>query len=175
MLPWNADSTTTWGTETIPEHGADLKRTAQFEAPISESSEMLAAAGGAHIKSAGAKAADSPSQSAPTSSYTPIRGVPALCHASVESCEAATNKCSGHGACVRRYEGCVACACKPSEGISWAGAACHKRDISAQFWLLAGFSALLVGLVAWSIGLLFSVGSETLPGVIGAGVAPKNR
>ena len=57
----------------------------------------------------------------------------------------------------------------------WGGAACQKEDVSSQFWILAGFSVLLMGLVGWAIGMMFSIGNEKLPGVIGAGVAPKTR
>jgi len=33
----------------------------------------------------------------------------------------------------------------------------------------------MIGLVGWGIGLLFSIGEEKLPGVIGAGVSSKTR
>lgn len=39
------------------------------------------------------------------------------------------------------------------------------------FWLLAGFSVVLVAAVSWGVGLLWSIGEEELPSVIGAGVA----
>lgn len=39
------------------------------------------------------------------------------------------------------------------------------------FWLLAGISIAMVATVSWGIGLLFSIGQEDLPSVIGAGVA----
>jgi 1,4-dihydroxy-2-naphthoate octaprenyltransferase len=48
---------------------------------------------------------------------------------------------------------------------------CQKEDISVQFWLIAGFTIMIVGVTAFAIGLLYSVGEETLPGVIGAGVS----
>ena len=53
----------------------------------------------------------------------------------------------------------------------WGGAACQKKDVSAPFFLLAGLTIALVGVVSWGIGLLMSVGQEELPSVIGAGVA----
>lgn len=53
----------------------------------------------------------------------------------------------------------------------WTGTSCQKRDVSAQFILLAGFSILLVAVIAWSIGLLVGMGAEELPSVLGAGVA----
>lgn len=55
--------------------------------------------------------------------------------------------------------------------VQWGGPACQKKDVSIPFWLLAGFTVLLVGVVTWAIGLLYSVGSEELPSVIGAGVS----
>jgi hypothetical protein len=122
-------------------------------------------------------------------SSQPHRGLPALCHATLDACTNATSSCSGHGSCVRKFgpaagesgPSCFTCACKAFYDKDrklttyWGGAACQKRDVSAQFWIIAGFSALLVGLVAWAVGLMFSVGAEKLPGVIGAGVAPKTR
>lgn len=135
------------------------------------------------------KAASSSVAAAPQSSTVPLRRLPALCYTSIDSCSQATNNCSGHGACARKYgpkEGasgptCYACACAPTYDAAkkrtnfWGGAACHKRDISAQFWIIAGFTALLVGLLSWAVGMMFSIGNEKLPGVIGAGVTVKMR
>ena len=47
---------------------------------------------------------------------------------------------------------------------------CQKEDVSVQFWLIAGSTIALVGAVTFAIGLLFSVGEEKMPGVLGAGV-----
>ena len=55
--------------------------------------------------------------------------------------------------------------------VYWGGAACQKKDVSVQFFLLAGLTIALVGAVTWGVGLLMSVGNEELPSVIGAGVA----
>lgn len=128
-----------------------------------------------------------PSNPQPTS--TPLRRLPALCYNTLDSCTTATQNCSGHGKCVRKYgpteEGsgpsCFSCSCyspdasDPARKGHWGGAACQKQDISAQFWIIAGFSALLVGIISAAIGAMFSIGSEKLPGVIGAGVAAKTR
>ncbi len=117
------------------------------------------------------------------------------CYSSNETCQAATNNCSGHGRCHAKYksdspgDSCYTCHCIPSINIIkatdgtelsktmyWGGAACTKQDVSSQFWLLAGFSVILIGLVSWAIGMMFSIGEEKLPGVIGAGVSgPKAR
>jgi hypothetical protein len=62
----------------------------------------------------------------------------------------------------------------PTQGrktVHWGGNMCQKEDISVQFWLIAGFTVMIVGVVTFAIGLLYSVGEETLPGVIGAGVS----
>ncbi|KAH6651381.1 hypothetical protein F5144DRAFT_626290 [Chaetomium tenue] len=118
------------------------------------------------------------------------------CFPSLKSCTTGTNSCSGHGECVDKYArgnasssdetapaSCFACLCKPSlvdrEGaqtkgrktIQWGGNMCQKEDISVQFWMLAGFTITIVGAVSFAISMLFSVGEETLPGVIGAGVS----
>lgn len=114
------------------------------------------------------------------------------CFQSQNSCETRTNNCSGgHGKCVDKYGGgakggqvCFACHCVPQvivegEGedkigrttVKWGGNMCQKKDVSSQFWLIAGFTVTLVGVLSFAIGLLFNVGEERLPGVIGAGVS----
>ena len=111
-----------------------------------------------------------------------------VCHASNSSCEDATNSCSGHGSCYLKYSAgkkddgagdCYACRCKSttvknSDGttkkIQWGGVACQKEDISSPFFLIAGVTVFAIILIGSAIGMLFSVGSEELPSVIGAGV-----
>lgn len=122
------------------------------------------------------------------STIKPITGVPKVCHTSLESCTKKTNDCSGHGSCYQKRAGsnaCFACGCR-SQNITfihgpqnrtgvrlayYGGAACQKEDISGPFWLISIFTIVMVGLVSWSIGLMYSIGEETLPGVIGAGVS----
>jgi len=105
------------------------------------------------------------------------------------ACEKTTNNCTGHGMCISLYNETDAnrkqeyfgCACtKPevrtnkdgSKKTTWfGGAACQKKSVVAPFWLLAGVTVLLVSIVSMGIGLLFSMGSEELPSVIGAGVS----
>ena len=58
---------------------------------------------------------------------------------------------------------------------SWGGSACHKKDVSGPFWLIAIFSIVMAGLVSWAIALMYSIGEEKLPGVIGAGVSSKAK
>ncbi|KAI2782758.1 hypothetical protein F4815DRAFT_462510 [Daldinia loculata] len=109
------------------------------------------------------------------------------CFTSHNACITATDSCSGHGQCVDRWgkvdgakKACFFCHCmatnetdaRGNTGVyHWGGSACHKRDVSTPFWLFAGVSIALVATVAFAIGLLFSVGEEKLPGVIGAGVS----
>ncbi|KAI1652772.1 hypothetical protein F4813DRAFT_289973 [Daldinia decipiens] len=109
------------------------------------------------------------------------------CFTSHNACITATDSCSGHGQCVDRWgkvdgakKSCFFCHCMATNETDargnigvyhWGGSACHKRDVSTPFWLFAGVSIALVATVAFAIGLLFSVGEEKLPGVIGAGVS----
>lgn len=114
-----------------------------------------------------------------------IKGIVPFCHSSLDLCISATNNCTGHGSCYKKFGddkvdcftcGCVADFHKDDKGstktIYWGGGACQKRDISSQFWLIATFTVTLVGLISWAIGMMFSIGEERLPGVIGAGVSP---
>lgn len=115
-------------------------------------------------------------------------GILPVCQSSLEKLIDATNNCSGHGLPYLKRNGtldktsdCYACKCRKTilsrgEGkgvktIEWAGPACSKKDVSIPFWLLAGISIGLVAAVSWGIGLLFNIGQEDLPSVIGAGVA----
>ncbi len=130
----------------------------------------------------------------------PRVSIPA-CFLSANSCITQTHHCSGHGECKDKYEVnggggpaqpvgdeppavCFVCHCnstlkepaKDGQGFSttlWAGNMCQKIDISVPFWLITGFTVTIVGAVSFAIGLLFSVGEEKLPGVIGAGVSRK--
>lgn len=109
------------------------------------------------------------------------KDIPA-CFTSKDSCENATNSCSGHGGCEDRWngkdesKGCFVCRCKGTKTESgsvthWGGATCSKIDVSVPFWLFAGFTIGMLGIVSFALTMLYSVGSETLPGVIGAGVS----
>ncbi|ELR09994.1 hypothetical protein VC83_06395 [Pseudogymnoascus destructans] len=161
-----------WGSYSLPASDSDLRKREQ-EQPMSDI----------------VSSSSSSTLSGPLPTSTPIGRLPPLCYNTLESCTTSTQNCSGHGACFRKFgpaEGasgasCFACKCygpdptdKTRKGY-WGGAACQKQDISAQFWIIAGFSALLIGIVSYAIGMMFSIGSEKLPGVIGAGVAAKTR
>ncbi|KAK4187910.1 hypothetical protein QBC35DRAFT_523244 [Podospora australis] len=127
------------------------------------------------------------------------REVIRACYESLDGCMQATGDCSGHGVCVNKYgsggndtddsapakkAACFTCRCKPTfisrgdeEGskgkktVQWGGNKCQKEDISVQFWLITGFTIVIIGAVTFAISLLFNVGEEKLPGVIGAGVS----
>lgn len=123
-----------------------------------------------------------------SNSSKPIRGVLPACFNSRDACISMTNNCSGRGDCYKKYSnidskgGCFTCGCRAQnttflfDGTNrttltyWGGSACQKKDISAPFWLITIFTVVMVGLVSWGIGLMFSIGEEKLPGVIGAGV-----
>ncbi|CAG8974272.1 hypothetical protein HYALB_00008968 [Hymenoscyphus albidus] len=139
--------------------------------------------------------------SKPANSSAPLlKGVQPVCHSTLESCQTLTNQCSGHGSCFKKYGGkspCFTCACatmnetywfsgnpgnkkapankKAYRLVNYGGPACQKKDISGPFWLIAGFTIVIIGLVSWAIGMMFSIGEEKLPGVIGAGVSSKTR
>jgi hypothetical protein len=128
---------------------------------------------------------------APTSSaadntvFYASRGAIPACFNSKESCSSATGNCSEHGVCLNKYANadgndgkdvCYACHClstrsKAGSLTHWAGPSCSKSDISVAFWLFAGFTLALVGILWLAISMLFNVGEEKLPGVIGAGVS----
>ncbi|KAF9872565.1 arsenate reductase [Colletotrichum karsti] len=129
-----------------------------------------------------------PAPTSPAESSTPFPGpikrgsIPA-CFSSEEACDKDTRSCSGHGKCVNKYQKadgqstgtCFACTCLKSNNTGsvtyWAGPACSKIDVSVPFWLFVGFGIALIGTLYFAISLLFNVGEEQLPGVIGAGVS----
>ncbi|KAK3937508.1 hypothetical protein QBC46DRAFT_294157 [Diplogelasinospora grovesii] len=111
------------------------------------------------------------------------------CFNTFNSCMTQTGNCSGHGECANKYgknatSHCFSCVCMATvvrrgdepgsrgrKTVHWGGSMCQKEDVSVPFWLITGFTIAIVGAVSFSIGLLFSVGEEKLPGVIGAGVS----
>ncbi|KAH9879159.1 hypothetical protein J1614_002596 [Plenodomus biglobosus] len=123
----------------------------------------------------------------------PVLGILPSCFTSLSACQKTTHNCSSHGECKLLHKGrgagkdtetvdCYGCACVPTvkktgeqkgqqQVTYWGGPACQKRDISVQFWLFALSGVVLAFLVASGIGMLYSMGSEELPSVIGAGVS----
>ncbi|OAX84489.1 hypothetical protein ACJ72_01130 [Emergomyces africanus] len=111
-----------------------------------------------------------------------------VCYSTNETCTEATSNCSGHGSCYRKFGSkenakgdCYACRCRKtvvrtnSDGtvktVQWGGPACQKKDVSIPFFIIASLTILMVLAVTGGIRLLFSVGMEELPSVIGVGVA----
>lgn len=138
------------------------------------------------------KPAESASPTSPAATndqvfYASTAGKGALpaCFNSKDSCLTATGNCSGRGDCQNKYanrdgsagkSSCYVCRCLSTVSDAgslthWAGSTCAKKDVSTPFWLFAGFTIVMVGILSAAIGMLFSVGDETLPGVIGAGVS----
>lgn len=111
------------------------------------------------------------------------------CFSSKSGCESGTNNCTGHGVCSLKFttkEGdnnnsCFGCVCSipdiqtnpdGSQKTTWyGGGACQKKDISAPFWLLTGTTIFFVSIISFGVGLLYKMGNEELPSVIGAGVS----
>jgi hypothetical protein len=109
---------------------------------------------------------------------------------SLGDCQRTTANCTGHGTCRLVYSDTTAgdrrfdfygCVCDRPEierykdgGVRrttrFGGTACQKVDVSVPFWILLSASIFLILLVYMAIAMLFSVGGEELPSVIGAGV-----
>lgn len=138
------------------------------------------------------KAAALPQEMPITNRTIPKTTTP-VCWSSENACKINTADCSRHGSCTKKYSEkvsddetgaeCWACACQPSyvdqaEGrktIFWGGPACQKKDISMPFFLFAGFTIAALAALSYGIGLLYSIGQEDLPSVLGAGVAPPSK
>lgn len=186
-----------WSDAAAGQHGAgsDLRRRADSEAVISDQPGDGA---GVH-QTAKPPAGGSPGAGAPPAHRS--KHIPqcfaslSACTAQTNACSghgkcvdkyAARNEDgvpSARAAAAANPASCFVCVCNAEKvqgdgnrtrgerTVHWAGNMCQKEDVSVQFWLLAGFSIAIVGAVTFAIGLLFSVGEEPLPGVIGAGVS----
>ncbi|KAL7786372.1 hypothetical protein V8C37DRAFT_392123, partial [Trichoderma ceciliae] len=126
---------------------------------------------------------------APTSSVVkntlkPPSGPIPACFDSLDSCVSKTGNCSHQGQCLNKYGSadaggsvCFTCHCLSTRTeedgplTHWAGPTCAKKDISVPFWLFAGFTLLMLGTLSLAVTMLYNVGGEKLPGVIGAGVS----
>lgn len=90
----------------------------------------------------------------------------------LETCQEKTNKCSGHGTCQKTHNGKYACACKPSyneetkKTTRWGGNACQKKDVSIEFQMFFWTGLGIVAVLFYGGQLLYSIGSEPLPGVL---------
>lgn len=125
-----------------------------------------------------------------------VLGILPYCFATQIECERKTFGCSGHGACGLLHKGdglgsdskikdCFGCNCVPTvvqvgdtkqnRTTYWGGPACQKKDVSVPFFLFLGMGVILAFLISAGIGMLYSMGSEELPSVIGAGVSGPTR
>ncbi|KAK7714600.1 hypothetical protein SLS57_007076 [Botryosphaeria dothidea] len=166
-----------WGKYDVPKRSAtaDRKRPEAIlaEAPASDFVERV-------NKTDAAKAPTSPNNAT-------VRGILPACFSSKDACESSTNGCSGRGSCFKKYtdkdnnnKACFTCKCTPQVRTNkdgskkttyYGGPACQKKDVVMPFWLFAGFGVFMASLLSFGIGLLYSMGSEELPSVIGAGVS----
>ncbi|KXS98980.1 hypothetical protein AC578_4994 [Pseudocercospora eumusae] len=168
-----------WGTYEMPQSQTKAKRDRlPKEEPLTETHSFKPV----HSSSA--------SVSSFANNTTPLRGILPACFTSQSACESATRNCTGHGQCSKKYHDpdslapggstgldCWSCQCKSTKSSDgkkttvWGGPACQKKDVSVEFWLIALFTVALVSLIGFAVGTLFSMGSEELPSVIGAGVS----
>lgn len=96
------------------------------------------------------------------------------------ACINTTNSCMGNGNCVKKHGNQYTCNCTSTivrdygggsvKTVQWGGNACQKKDISVPFLLFAVFGIFFTAVIAGAIGMLFNMGSQPLPSVIGAGV-----
>lgn len=177
-----------WGTYSMPAQAGSLQKRRQpvEEAPLSDSTHS-------HPSDAATLTPNTPSIFANNSK--PLKGILPHCFSSLSACQSTTRNCTGHGSCRLQYTDkdagkngagapCYSCACTAdvrtnADGTKkttrWGGPACQKKDVVMPFWLLAGFTVVLVSVVSWGIGLLYTMGSQELPSVIGAGVSGPPR
>ncbi|GAA5993323.1 hypothetical protein JCM10908_001429 [Rhodotorula pacifica] len=105
------------------------------------------------------------------------------CFPSLSALKNATASCLSHGQPVRGLttrtdlqegEECWVCRCgetrdeETGKRTRWTGEGCEKVDLSADFALLSLSTLGLLVVVALSIGLLYSIGAQELPGTLGA-------
>lgn len=103
------------------------------------------------------------------------------CFPTNTTCTTLTNSCSSHGFCYPKSSKCFACKCgstivrqdsdgKNVKSVQWGGTACERKDVSVPFFLFAGFGVVMTAVVVGAVGMMYSMGAEELPSVIGAGV-----
>ncbi|CAN3373066.1 hypothetical protein DIURU_005311 [Diutina rugosa] len=97
---------------------------------------------------------------------------------SEEKCKETTGDCSGHGKCVN-FQDKWRCACEPSfdkekqKTTKWAGADCSKKDVSSEANMFLWTGIVLLAFLVAGGKLMYSVGSQPLPGVLQAATNPK--
>mmetsp|Transcript_4376 Transcript_4376/g.4815 ORF Transcript_4376/g.4815 Transcript_4376/m.4815 type:complete len:418 (+) Transcript_4376:1570-2823(+) len=101
------------------------------------------------------------------------------CFSSEDACKVGTSSCNSHGKCTKIKSGCWSCACaatldeSKTKSTNWSGYDCSKKDVSSEANLLLWTGLTLLILFIGGIKLLYSVGNESLPGVLGAATASK--
>lgn len=101
------------------------------------------------------------------------------CFSSEDACNVGTSSCNSRGKCSQVKSGCWSCVCAATrnEGktktTNWSGFDCSKKDVSSEANLLLWTTLALVILIIGGIKLLYNVGNESLPGVLGAATASK--
>ncbi|KAH8681986.1 hypothetical protein BX600DRAFT_447584 [Xylariales sp. PMI_506] len=163
----------------------ELRRRAEFFSSEKVMDEPAAAAAGSKADvSASSPKEGTKEETSPNP--PPLKKIPIpSCFGSQASCESGTRNCSGHGMCQNKFgpeskSTCFSCHCLSTRSESgsvthWGGGDCGKQDISTPFWLFVGFTIFIVGTIGFSISMLFNVGEEPLPGVIGAGVSRNSK
>jgi hypothetical protein len=145
-------------------------------------------------KYASSKTSPSAAPISPVRTTKVLTGAIPTCFSSQSSCERSTNNCTSHGECLLKWstetmdeggsvskQDCFGCACtKPDvrtnkdgtkKTTNYGGGACHKKDIVFPFWLLAGTTVFIIFIISFGVGLLYEMGNQELPSVIGAGVS----
>lgn len=112
-------------------------------------------------------------------------------YASLVGCQRATGNCSLHGHCRVVYSEAgsngrttdfYGCVCdipklerykdgKVRKTTRFGGAACQKVDVSVPFWILFSTTVFLILTVYMVVYMMFGIGTEELPSVLGAGVS----
>lgn len=114
-----------------------------------------------------------------SSNFTLPRMIPQYFQ-SKDTCVNTTNSCMGHGSCVKAHGNLFHCKCNSTiartnkdgstKSVKWGGNACQKKDISMEFILFALFGIFFTTVIVGAIGMMYTMGAQELPSVIGAGV-----
>ncbi|CUM54755.1 uncharacterized protein AC631_01788 [Debaryomyces fabryi] len=102
-----------------------------------------------------------------------------VCFSSEDACKVGTSSCNSHGKCAKVKSGCWSCVCAATlneaktKTTNWSGYDCSKKDVSSEANLLLWTTLALLILFIGGIKLLYSVGNESLPGVLGAATVSK--
>ncbi|KAG0364189.1 hypothetical protein BC939DRAFT_441571 [Gamsiella multidivaricata] len=103
-------------------------------------------------------------------SHNPLRkrALPSTgnCFATEADCQANTNGCNQHGACVlSTAANCYHCKCEKIDNTQYGGNTCDKIDISIQFHLFFWLGLGLILAVVLAVGLILQMGNQSQGGV----------